>query len=420
MSCKDAEKGRVLIITQTMIPYTDHFGSCQRMYYLADHLAAAGYAVTVMAPKSGKRNPSLKNCQCDFEICWLEDMKLYRIPVFRKPVFTKLSKIIFNDLGSGEDFSTYLWCISSRKKISEFIQEHGITKVIISGPSFVLFSLAGMLKKDSGDLKVILDYRDPWNLWNGKAGISKYMENRYQKHSDCIVCFSEKFKTDMEKVFPACRGKYQVVYNGFSEKMWNRIPEEDRKGDRLIFQYAGNITLDNDESNYRNPNPLLNAFLKVSADKNMELCFTGVDTITGRMKQLMEASGGKIRFVCKVPVEEALQQMHKSDILIAIHDGRNLSDRYILSAKLFDYIRSGRMIWNLGSEKSAMSRFLISGHLGKTSANEESRIEQQLKKFYRQWEAGSLPSGESVRVYDTGFYSREHQNEVFTKIMERL
>lgn len=82
------------------------------------------------------------------------------------------------------------WLKNYEEAILGCILHKGIKKVIISGPSFALFSVAEKIKKKDGSIKIIFDYRDPWFLWKKKKNLAYLKEKKYLKNADRIVCFS--------------------------------------------------------------------------------------------------------------------------------------------------------------------------------------------------------------------------------------
>lgn len=90
--------------------------------------------------------------------------------------------------------------------------------MIISGPYFSVFGLCGKIKQRYRNVKVVLDYRDPWNLWNNAHGIANILEHRNIRKCDKVVCFSEDFRRDMQKRFPRKRGNMRWSIMDFVRK----------------------------------------------------------------------------------------------------------------------------------------------------------------------------------------------------------
>lgn len=414
------EKGNILIIAKVMLPYTSSFGSCQRIYYLANYLAKNGFCVTVMAEKTGNVNKGLNAMERKYESHWLEGKPHFGTGIFNTGLAKKISGEIFNEIYENTAFQHYIWRVENTREILEYIQKKNVQTVIISGPYFSVFGLSGKIKQRYRNVKVVLDYRDPWNLWNDGHGIASILEHRCIRKCDKVICFSEDLKRDMQKRFPTEKGKYDVVYNGFYEDAWNEIEIKQTSHKSMIFKYIGGISFPAGKDDFRNPKALIDAFLRVCSDRDMELQFIGVGKLTREMQMVEQKSNHKIRFCSSVPVAESLRQMTDGDVLISIHDAGNQSDQYILSAKLFDYLRSGKVILNIGKEESALSRFIKKRGVGFSCENQRTVIEKRLIWLYELWQNNDGFIEWENRKFDCSLYGRNYQNENYRKLLESL
>lgn len=412
--------GNVLIITEAMLPYTSSFGSCQRVYYLANYLAEKGFHVTVMAEKTGKVNESLNVMERKYESYWLDGKSCSGVGFLNTGVAKKISGEIFNEINEDTAFQHYIWRVANTREILGFIKKRKIQTVIISGPYFSIFGLCGKIKQRYRSVKVVLDYRDPWNLWNDRHGIASILERKNIRKSDKVVCFSEDFRRAMKKRFPEEKGKYEVVYNGFYEKAWNGIETSKTCHERMLFKYIGGISFPAGENDYRNPKELIDAFLNICDERDVELQFIGVGQLTREMGGVEQKSKHKITFCPPVPVTESLRQMADGDVLISMHDAENLSDQYILSAKLFDYLRSGKVILNIGKAGSALSTFIKKRRVGFSCENQRTTIEKQLVRLYDLWKKNDRLIERENGKFDCTIYSRDYQNEKYNKLLRKL
>ena len=414
------KEGNILIIANTMLPYTSAFGNCQRIYYLANYLADKGFHVTVMAEKKGKVNVDLNAMERKYESHWLEGKPCFGAGILTTGVAKKISGEIFNEMYESTAFQHYLWRAVNTGEILAYIKKRKIQTVIISGPCFSAFGLCGKIKRRDRNVNVVLDYRDPWNLWNDGHGIASILEHRNIRKCDKVVCFSEDYKKGMQKRFPAEKGKYAVVYNGFSEKAWNEIEIKQTDHKRMVFKYIGGINFPAGKDSYRNPKELIDAFLNICNDRDVELQFIGVGRLTREMQMVEQKSKHKISFRPVVTVEESLKQMTDGDVLISIHDAGNQSDQYILSAKLFDYLRSGKVVLNIGKAEGALSRFVKKHGVGFSCENQRIVIEKLLVRLYDLWQENDGFIERENRKFDCSMFSRECQNEKYMRLLKSL
>lgn len=416
------KKGNILIIAKVMLPYTSSFGSCQRMYYLANYLADQGFRVTVMAEKTGKVNADLNTMERKYESHWLEKKPCLIDGVSNTGVAKKISGKIFNEIYESTAFQHYIWRVTNTGEILAYIKKKKIQTVIISGPYFSVFGLCGKIKRRCKNVNVVLDYRDPWNLWNDEHGIASILEHQNIRKSDRVVCFSDDFKLDMQKRFSAEKEKYEVVYNGYYEKAWNEIKIDKTDHKRMVFKYIGAISFPTGKNDYRNPKELIDAFLNICNDRDMELQFYGVGRLTREMRLVEQKSKGKIMFHTPVTVAESLRQMADADSLIVISDTGTQADRYTITGKFFDYLRSGKVIISIGSaeRESTLNRVIRKENIGFFCENQRNVIEKMLLRLYESWQDNGGFIERENKTFDCSRYGRDHQNEKYRKLLERL
>ncbi|MCI8772200.1 MAG: glycosyltransferase family 4 protein, partial [Lachnospiraceae bacterium] len=204
-------KRNVLIITYSMIPHASSWGGCQRMYYLAEYLIREGYNVTVCSAKTNEeqfygkeihfstmpleiKNKIFRNFVYSKKVSHSNKKtdhisanfigKLRNIIKGKKTLFKILVKIdewIFNEPSYLMGLISRNWISSWKKEISDYITENEIDTLIVSGPPFGMFSIVKYIKKKN-HISVILDYRDPWNLWHKRSLFARLAEKKNMKY----------------------------------------------------------------------------------------------------------------------------------------------------------------------------------------------------------------------------------------------
>lgn len=431
----------VLIIAPSMVPRIHSWGGSQRMYYLANTLADAGMEVITMAPKY-KTERSCADKEIHYEAIFpgaeIETearaageehaeaesksrkvkklIKKYLKPlgILRYKCKVRSDRFLYNEPSLFEGKKHEKWIQEHAGEVLRCIEERKIEIVIISGPSFSLFKIAKNIKKAFPNVKVVFDYRDPWHLWNGKRNIAYLKEKSYLKNADMVVCFSEPFREDMCKIFQLDKARTEVVYNGYSEEEWRNAElnaeEDTEKFDKLIISYVGSMDFNDNIWNYRNPNRVIEVVKKMPSDR-VELVFVGTD------RDNKEADSDNIKYIGRVSQAESFAYMMKSDVLLNIHDTQDCSGRYLVSGKFYDYMRSGKMIWNIGNKDSLAGKFVEELELGVNCRNTEGEIEQILKQLLEDkkklfW--GMQKS--NLRIRD---FSREYQNSLYYKYLQK-
>jgi glycosyltransferase involved in cell wall biosynthesis len=429
---------KLLIITYDMIPCTRHWGGCQRMFFLAEHLQHKGYDVSVF--HSLKSNTGtfgkvihFNGIPAGFKSGFIQSFVNSRnktdktnrkrnknslpglLSKLAENTIRFIDSILFNEPNPGMGFISNLWIRSASGPILEYIGKNEIRTIIISGPPFGTFSIVPKIKKNYPDVKVVLDYRDPWNLWNNRKGPAYFKERKIARLADRIIVTNGPLKGSMAGKLKIEPKKIEVISNGYSEIDWETIKAKAGKNKkRMVISHIGSMNF----HGYRNPSGILSALEDFPARDEILLQFIGIDQ-DETTKTLSKKFGGSIRFLPKVPHRESLSEMLDSDVLLLVHTTTDVSARYLVSAKLYDYIRSGRPVWSIGSSKALNSLTITELALGLVCRNRRDEISAQLKQLYDLWKQGRL--GELRRPdLDVIPYSREYQNEKYAELVHHL
>lgn len=427
---------KIVIICPSMWPKMNMWGETQRMFYLANHLAEHGYQVTVISPAylTNRKNADIRSQK--YTNIYLGNISRVaprgqaRAASAAKQGLRKVKHRIsgiMNQFGEwfyGEQDITEIhrknkWVRKYRNRICQIINEEKADKVIISMPSFSFMKLGKLIHNECTDVKLIYDYRDPWHLWKHKRNPAYYCERYYLKYADCIVGFSERFCNDMIKEMKIAPDKIYTVYNGYSEHSW-QIFEKAREEatavvtiapeNKMIITYTGNMSLTDKKGNYRNPANLVAA---VKGLPDIELYLVGISKIDGKIVE------GNVHYVGEVTQRQSFAYMDRSDVLISIHDAADSSGDYLVSGKFYDYMRSGKIILQIGSSSGLMAEFVHKFGLGVVCDNQVERLRDAIITLYTEWKEGRLirksDAGQEIRRFE-----REVQNEIYRQIIDKL
>jgi len=264
----------IVIITYDMVPNTNTWGGCQRMYYLAEFLEKSGIRVTVFSCRKGTNNyfgnkVSFRNIAINVKnkiynsfllskgktetinlknnsmLYWV----LYKLREVVKDnttlfnIINYFDKKIFNEPGSLAGFITRSWVNSAKKEILDYVQSKRINNFIISAPPFGMFSIAKDLKENVHCANIVFDYRDPWNLWHENSVLATKIEGKYLKYADCIVCTNADLTVGISTKFGVDISKFKIVENGYSSATWAGISAQYKRNKEfmLITQLSGFI-----------------------------------------------------------------------------------------------------------------------------------------------------------------------------------
>ena len=424
---------KVLIICPSMWPRMRSWGETQRMFYLANYLSENGWDVSTLSPDYGSgedssdRNmyysPHFPGKGIRIEQNTQQNKHTEKFSVFASFLRTLASHTVtpfvkwaYNEPDCYEGILKQIWIWKSRQEIRRVLDEAEYETVIISAPSFVLFTFAKFIKKRKVSVSVVFDYRDPWHLWNRKKNFAYCTEKRCLKYADIIVGFTNIFMDDMKKIFHLPAGKCRTVYNGYSETDWilsetDYSPPFIRMPGRLYLIFTGNLTFWESEQNFRNPFPLIEA---VSAFPDVELYFIGV------RGQIPDINYQNIHFIRNVSQKESFHFMKAADVLLSIHDTADSSGNYLISGKFYDYIRSGKVIWHIGRQEDLMSEWIRQYHLGVFCTNHPLHIKEMLQFLLQKQRENRLDTLRKNNEVFVQQFSREMQNSHYADILHSI
>lgn len=423
-----AVKKNIMILTYHMIPYASQFGSCQRMYFLAEQLFHQNFNVTVVASKShffgsfGKEqhfkayyfgeNEDQKNNTNQKNSLFKKNIKNFIKKIIEYPI-----KWYYNEPCNICAIQVSIWLRKYKKNILNVISEQKIETVIISGPPFILFSFVNEIKKNMPLVNVVFDFRDPWGLWNHQLGISFLREKKYLKLADKVVVVTEKAKEEKMKLFNIIDDKIYVVYNGYSSQTWDNVFKKQLKdtliNKKLKIAYIGSI--DFQVNSYRDTTNFFKAYEEFRTF--VDLSFIGVEenVLVDKLRILYP----EVKFFPKVTHEESLRLMLENDVLLNIHTSEDTSGKYLIQGKIFDYVRSNKIIFSIGSLNDYTNVFINSKKFGLTTEDTVEGIKNIFSTLLNLRDSNQLDSylDKDTNLIDISKYSREYQNNEYIKLL---
>ena len=416
---------KIMIICPSMYPNMRNWGETQRMYYLANYLTKNGCEVLTISPwfddkgteerlqlyKSFFLGEKSKVVKSDKMVNSKENLAR-RIRHKLAQIANFLSEKITGETPFVEVLKKRRWIRKYKRQICEFICNNDIDIVIISAPSFSLLSLCKAIKKYRYNIKLVFDYRDPWYLWKGN-NFSYFSEKKYLKRADAMVGFSKAFTDDMIEKYHLEKIPTQTVYNGYSAESWEHFLEKNNfynhQNKKMVITYTGMIYLADRKDNYRNLARLIDI---VNSLNKVELYLVGV---VGQKEAEIK---GNVHYIGNVSQEESFRYMMNSDVLLSIHDTNDNSQKYIVSGKFYDYVKSGKYLFHIGAKDSLMCKMIEENGLGMSCRNESEELESTIKNMILQWGNGTLERNHNEEF--VSFFDRDFQNEKYLHFLEKL
>ena len=442
---------KILIITYDMIPYSPTWGGAQRMYYLAETLLSQGNEVNIICCErkmygwfghtlnaklvpveykgilikskvADKKYENKSELPSKKEIIVNYAKSLIKKKGIVYKTFNFCDRIIYNEPNFMTGYIASNWADRSWNKIHNVLTNNMYDAVLLSGPPFGFWKIIKRIKT-LVNCPIILDYRDPWNLWKKGSIFTKYKERKYLKYSDMVVFTNNRLRNDMIKEFHLERKKTEVVTNGYADENWNfsekKFDNLQNNSDRLKIAYVGSITFDKTQNTYRDPSIFLRALEYVlSEGYNIEMVFVGVNDVNSPEVQLLKKKFGddRIKFYGFIESKSSVKYMLEADALLLLHNSNDQSGKYIVSGKLYDYIKARKYILYIGNDDDTHQEIINSNNLGKTVKNNVNDIEETLIKLCIMKKNNSL----TINDIDTTKYSRSYQNDSYINIIRKL
>jgi glycosyltransferase involved in cell wall biosynthesis len=416
----------VIIINYEMIPYATAWGPCQRSYYLAEFLTNKGINTTVAANKLTDRyndyekKPNFKiiftnnkgSCNSTFQNRYTTRIA-HHLKNFIKPIIYTAERLYFNEINQGSGLGAFLWVNKLLSQLNDLIDPNKKTVIIISCPPFASLAVINKIKKSYPRVRIIIDYRDPWNLWNNARGLSFVREKKYIKLADKIAVTTDTLKDVIINTFNVNEDKVAVIANGYSEKDWSDIEYTPKNNNKIVVSYIGSIVFQN--GTYRNTTEFFKAY-DLLEDKDLyEIRFIGV-TSTPETESLRQKYP-EISFIPKVSASESFRYMYESDVLFNLHTEKGPSSKYLIGGKIYDYIRSGKLILSINSKKSFEQTLLK--QTGNAICCENNHLE--ILRAFKQIKTEPTKHRFDTRM-DTNrirAFSREYQNDKYYELIKQ-
>ena len=231
------------------------------------------------------------------------------------------------------------------------------------------------------------------------------------KIADKIIVTTESLRESLiDKYKVDCR-KVAVIGNGYSEKQWSEIVCGKQVNHKIVISYVGSIVFMN--GTYRDTSEFFKAYDMLDNKEIYEIRFIGV-TDTAQLDGLKQKYP-EILFKEKVSPKESLKYIQQSDVLFNLHTANDNSSKYLIGGKIYDYLRSGKLIWSINSKDSYEQRFLKENSDALCCENnfqEIFGIFNLIKSMAANHTAAAIQKAAIAK------YSREYQNNKYYELIK--
>ena len=449
---------KILIVTYHMVPFAPNWGSGQRMYFLAEHLQQRGHDVHVISAKLDHygnfgHEPSFTQHLRPIDSAWyrrylagpgegddrqaaprmqgavhLESPRSAIRPPGQflaramKQTIKKAALVYFGGIYPVMELKAWLWQRGLREYLEQLLSQEPFDVAVVSAPPFAVFGTLRTMKRTRPELPVVMDYRDPWSLACSRFGPYRSREVRCLRQAAVAVGFSDVFAGDLAEKLHIHRDKLKTVWNGYSDADWTRVLRETgpepraNNSAKLVIAHVGSISVG---EGFRDAQRFVRAFEQIASTGDVLLRFVG-ELPPATAHFLKSRLGGNVEMTGMLSHEQSLRQMRNSDVLVLVHTARDASDRFVVTGKFFDYMKSGQVILGIGSPEVGFNRMIQKYGLGLVSEDREEDIGKCLRKIHERWTRGQLSSLREQPGFRIEEFSREYQNGQYARMLESL
>ncbi|MCG8329503.1 MAG: glycosyltransferase [Chitinophagales bacterium] len=246
---KSAESKKILLIAYQFCP-KGQIGT-RRWSKFAKYLTRKGYIVHVLCANYPYRD----------RINWCHDVEnnpnihIHRIkadyPTFllqpKRTFFIKLFDRIFSHSLYYLD-AAQRWGSRMKRKAVKLIHEENIRDVVVTGGPFTAMYHAAKVKRECPEIKLILDFRDPWSDWISnhtawqrfRKKQAERMESVALSKADISLFTTSELKQDYADKYPDFSPTFRILYNGYDPDDFKGISFE--TPDNFALIYTGSLT----------------------------------------------------------------------------------------------------------------------------------------------------------------------------------
>lgn len=292
--------------------------------------------------------------------------------------------------------------------------------VVTSGPPHLTHE-AGRQVGRTGEVPLVLDYRDPWAVaevlpehlaspvWRSLA---QRHERRCVEEAVLVVANTELLRKRMAEEYPAAADRTVTVLNGFAERRVERTPTRDR----FVIAYAGSIYLDRDPRYlFRGVSAVVDE-LSLSPD-DLEVAFMGRTEDWGEGLRRMAAEEGigeHLTLHSEGSRREARDFLRGAALLVSLPQSAEMA----IPSKLYTYMELDAWILAQARAGSATERLLRDTDADVVDPADRPGTAAIVEKRYLEFERGDRPV--PLASSEPGLASRRQATLLLDQIERRI
>ena len=404
---------RVLIISYCFPP----FGTvdAQRIVKFVKYLPHFNWQAVILTARFAYRNP--------FDFSYLQDIpkgtRIYRVfnpePTSLFP--WRLKSLLDEALMIPDD--KILWLPFAIKTALKIIRDERIEVIFATGSPWTVLLIGQRLKNLSG-IPLVVDLRDPWTqninrVWRSQIRYEKetQVESQVLKNADHIITVSEPIREMLIEKYPFTEDKVTVIFNGYDEEDFKDV-DRNYQNQKMVISNHGSYY---GEKPFRN---FLLALRQITLERpeleeKIEVRFIGNQrwrTIKRTVRELRLSS--VVKLTGYVEHAQNIRCLLSSDLLIIIRP-----QSYAYSAKIFEYLASGKPILALAPTNGVVAELIKKANAGLAVEPDDIRaIKQGILHFYKLWEKGQTASAFNWNIIRQ--FERKRLTQRLAHILDRI
>jgi hypothetical protein len=295
------------------------------------------------------------------------------------------------------------WLPFASRAAARIVRKRAIDAVVITVPPFSSVMLARGLRRQFPDLSIVLDFRDEWldttlhlvslNANPRARAVAEQTEREAVEAATTVVAVTESACDAIRARYPAQpAAKFVCISNGFDGTLpAASTPSAQSPADKpVVLTYLGSVYGSTE------PTTFVEAVLSLPDDirSRLRVRFVGHFEKSVYRDTLLRL-GPTVQIIGFMPQAEALRLLDETDyVLLISHDPVNVS------AKFYDYLRSGKPIVAAVHPAGDVRRRLDETHAGRwADVADVAAIRVLLIDTVTRGAAGFLPNLDAIARY---------------------
>ncbi len=280
--------------------------------------------------------------------------------------------------------SRFLWIKPSVKYLSNVLSENKYDLIISTGPPHSLH-LIGKALNLKFKIPWIADFRDPWTSMDylQEMFLTKFAWNKHKRFEKSVIESANEIIVVGQTMFNEFKEKYDknsvIIYNGYNE-LPKEIPSNGLD-EKFTIVHVGSFL------KKRNCDDLWEVLFELTKDnksfsENLEIKLVGgiaPDVIESIKRYKLDVCLNKIDYV---PYQKTLVILNSAQVLLLPID-RISNAEFVLTGKLFEYLKAKRPILNIGPTNGDAAEIIKNCNAGYCcSFNDKEQIKRSVLEMY--------------------------------------